>query len=111
MDIMQTTSNNATAKRLSQMAKLYERQQASDVMTRTLEKLIDYETETSRELLGQLQRDLTGFEEQYGLSSEEFFRQFEAGKMGDDMDFIEWASLFQMAQNLQERVHLLTSED
>ena len=111
MDILQTTPNNITVKRLSQMAKLYERQQASDVMTRTLEKLIDYETETSRALLGQLQRDLAGFEEQYGLSSEEFYRQFEAGKIGDDMDFVEWASLFQMAQNLQERLQLLTSED
>ncbi len=52
--------------------------------------------------LEELQRDLLEFEQQYGLSSEEFYRQFQAGDLGDRMDFIEWASMFQMHQNLRD---------
>ena len=31
------------------------------------------------------------FEEQYGLSSEEFERRYEAGRVKESLDFIEWA--------------------
>lgn len=34
---------------------------------------------------------LRSFEEQYGLTSEEFMRRFEAGEVAESLDFIEWA--------------------
>ena len=34
---------------------------------------------------------LRAFEEQYGLTSEEFERRFEAGEVEESLDFIEWA--------------------
>src|SRR5215475_5456400 len=36
-------------------------------------------------------------------SSTEFYRQFQAGETGDAMDYVEWASLVQMADNLHKR--------
>ena len=30
--------------------------------------------------------------------------------MGDGMDYVEWASLVQMADNLKKRLHLLIGE-
>lgn len=36
-------------------------------------------------------RRLRAFEEQYGLTSGEFERRFEAGEVDESLDFIEWA--------------------
>jgi len=59
-------------------------------------------TTITTEKLEQLRKDLAEFENKYNLSSQEFYRQFQDEKMDDHMDFVEWASLFQMADNLQK---------
>ena len=48
----------------------------------------------------QLVRDLMRFELQYGLDSAEFFSRFEAGEMGDAMDFMRWANKYEMYQEM-----------
>ncbi len=99
-----------TAERLHALAELYKQGQVSDLIDRTLEKLMHHEAEQSQALLSQLQADLAEFEQKYNLSSTEFYRQFQAGQSGDDMDYVEWASLVQMAENLKKRLHLLRGE-
>lgn len=99
-----------TAERLHALAELYEQGQVSDLMDRTLDKLLRHEAEECQALLSQLQADLGEFEQKYQLSSAEFYRQFQAGQIGDDMDYVEWASLVQMAENLAKRLRLLTGE-
>jgi hypothetical protein len=103
-------ANTSTAERLHALAELYEQGQASDLMDRTLAKLLYHEAQQSQALLSQLEADLAEFEQQYNLSSTEFYRQFQAGQIGDDMDYVEWASLVQMAENLKKRLHLLSGE-
>jgi hypothetical protein len=103
-------ANTSTAERLHALAELYEQGQASDLMDRTLAKLLHHEAQQSQALLSQLEADLAEFEQQYNLSSTEFYRQFQAGQIGDDMDYVEWASLVQMAENLKKRLHLLSGE-
>ncbi len=39
-----------------------------------------------------------------------FFQQFQAGQMGDDMDFFDWSALHQMTQTLRIRLDLLTRQ-
>ena len=103
-------AHTSTAERLHALAELYEQGQASDLMDRTLDKLLHHEAEQSQALLNQLETDLAEFEGRYNQSSPEFYRQFQAGQMGDDMDYVEWASLVQMAENLKKRLHLLSGE-
>ena len=103
-------TNVSTAERLHALAELYQQGHASDLMDRTLGKLLRHEAEQCRAQLRQLQIDLTEFEQKYHLSSTEFYRQFQAGHTGDDMDYVEWASLIQMAENLKKRLRLLTGE-
>lgn len=95
---------------MRRLADLYQQGQASELTDRALNKLLAYEIDLCRKQLSQLQTDLAVFEQQYDLTSAKFYRQFQAGEMDDRMDYIEWASLVQMAQNLQERLHLLTGE-
>jgi len=44
--------------------------------------------------------ELNAFEQQYGLTTIEFFARFKAGLMGDSRDFIKWAGLFEGYQYL-----------
>jgi hypothetical protein len=49
------------------------------------------------------------FEEKYGLASDEFYRRYQAGETDDQMDYVEWASMVQMARNIEARLELLTT--
>jgi vacuolar-type H+-ATPase subunit D/Vma8 len=103
-------ANTLTAERLHALAELYQQGQVSELMERTLEKLLRQEAAQCQAQLRQLQADLAGFEQKYQRSSTEFYQQFQAGQIGDAMDYVEWASLVQMADNLHKRLRLLTGE-
>ena len=87
---------------------LYQQGQASALMDQTLDKLLAHEADISHAQLSQLKADLAEFEQRYSLSSTEFYRCYQAGQTDDRMDYVEWASLVQMHDNLQERLLLLT---
>lgn len=69
------------------------------------------ERSRAKVLLAGFQTDLAEFEQRYGMSSDEFYRLFQVGQTDDRMDFVEWASLVQMAANLDRRLRLLIGED
>ena len=96
-----------TAERLYALAELYQQGQVSELMERTLEKLLRQEAEACQAQLRQLQADLREFEQKYHRSSTEFYQQFQAGHTSDAMDYVEWASLIQMADNLTNRLRVL----
>jgi hypothetical protein len=60
-----------------------------------------------RQRLERYERDLREFENRYGLDSATFYRRFEAGELGDAMDFFEWASLYELRQDLLEKIRHL----
>lgn len=93
--------------RVRTLDRLYTQGETSDVVDLALEKLFAYELGESRQQLAQLERDLSRFEQQFDLSSDTFYARFQAGEMGDAMDFVEWASLYQMAERLERRISLL----
>ena len=103
-------TNTLTAGRLHALAELYQQGQVSDLMDRTLEKLLRHEADACQVQLRQLQADLREFEQKYQQSSAEFYQQFQAGQTSDAMDYVEWASLIQMADNLTKRLRLLGGE-
>lgn len=38
---------------------------------------------------------LSVYENRYGISSEDFYAQYEKGRMEDSIDFVEWANDYQ----------------
>ena len=70
-------------------------------------KLIDYEKSKIENELTQLKFDLKEFEQKYKKKSEVFFKDFKSGKLGDEMDFIEWSSLYEMFLKNKEKVEFL----
>lgn len=83
---------------------------ASPLVEITVNKLYQHEIAEARSQLEQLEADLAEFETQYEITSNESYMRFQDGTIGDDMDYIEWSSLFQMTTNLRRRLDLLTSE-
>lgn len=74
-----------------------------------LEKLLGITLTRQRARLARYERDLRTFEERYHLDSATFFQQFEAGKLGDAMDFFEWMGLYTLRQDLVQKIQQLES--
>lgn len=109
--IEEHASESKIAQKLELLAELYRQGQASEMATRTLNKLLAYEAETCRKQLQQLKADLSVFEQRYKISSAQFYKRFQQGQTEDSMDFVEWASIVQMARRLENRLELLSAEE
>ncbi len=47
----------------------------------------------------EIQEKLYEYEKRYGLSSQDFYRQFLTGSLGDDADYMEWAGFYEMLRS------------
>ena len=80
------------------------------VMELAIEKLLKREASRLDELKQRLLRQKTEFEKRYGLDSEEFYRRYEKGAMGDEMDYVEWSATVDMLAGVEKRLSLLRHE-
>jgi len=74
----------------------------------TINKILQRERNQMKAQLNSLQQHLTIFEKQYGWPTLAFYERFEKGELGDDADFFEWSATWEMAQQLQRGLALLT---
>jgi hypothetical protein len=74
-----------------------------------LGKLLDAALSQHRLRLERYEHDLREFEDRYGMESATFYRRFEAGELGDAMDFFEWAGLYELRLDLGEKIRRLES--
>ncbi|MGK7902269.1 MAG: hypothetical protein AB4352_12815 [Hormoscilla sp.] len=74
------------------------------------DRIIAYELAVSQQQAKELAGDLQQFEAQYKMSSSDFARRFQAGELGDDVDFVEWNAFYQMWCSVQKRLPILESE-
>jgi hypothetical protein len=61
-----------------------------------LGKLLDVALSQYWLRLERYEHDLREFEKRYGMEPATFYRRFEAGELGDAMDFFEWAGLYEL---------------
>ena len=54
------------------------------------------------ESLDALIEELKRFEEKFGMSTVEFYRQYLAGRMGDSQEVITWAGIYKLYTHLIE---------
>ncbi|WP_017295637.1 hypothetical protein [Geminocystis herdmanii] len=82
----------------------------SDIFAISLRNVFLEEIKSIEQEIQEIEIDLRTFEQQYKLSSEQFYQQFKKGKLGDEIDFVEWSAFYQMWHSLQERLNLLKSQ-
>ena len=51
-----------------------------------------------------LSRKLLSFEQQYNMTSAEFYARYKRGEMGDDVDFVRWAGLYRLYRELKAEI-------
>lgn len=78
--------------------------ESDEVLAASVTKLLHYELEKLQDRQSRVREKLTTFEEKYHMRTEEFFRQFREGKLGDDMDFFEWSALEEIHQELSQKL-------
>jgi len=103
-----TTSTPLDA--LHSLEQLYESGFHDAVTDAALHKIVDSQAARERVVLHDLENDLRELEQQYQLTSEEFFHRWQAGEMPDTADFMDWNALYQMALEVRERLKLLQNE-
>ena len=55
--------------------------------------------------LKHLSEEMRKFEEQYGLSSDDFYAKWEDGQLGDETDFFEWYAYCDTHRRLVDKTH------
>ena len=76
------------------------------VVETTINKLLARESSRMVELKTRLTNDLLEFEERYALRSDDFYRRYEAGELGDAIDYVEWAATIEMLANVERQLAL-----
>ncbi len=99
--------NDQTLERLQYLETLYRQGYRSEVIDRALDKILALERAAARREYADLRERLQAFETRYQMASEEFYRRFRAGEMGDAMDVVEWSIFYEMWESVRARLAVL----
>jgi len=96
-----------TLNKLQSLEQLYRQGFRSEVIDRAVDKLLATEIKRAYVERRDLDARLADYEKRYHMSSEEFYRRFRAGELGDGMDFVEWSVFCEMHRAILERLKML----
>jgi len=93
-----------TLAKVKNLEKFIQKHGEDTFFSQSISKLLDYKLQNYEEEVKRLTRELKKYERRYKKESSVFFKKFKEGKAGDDMDLIEWSSLYQMRKRLFEKM-------
>lgn len=93
------------------LEQLFEKNLSDEYLQKAISKVISYEIAKTIEELNELSAELKIYEQRLGMTSEDFFRKFSAGELGDSADFFEWSALYQIYLRASERLDILKAND
>lgn len=70
---------------------------------KTISKMLAYKLDKYEEDIKKLDKYLRKFERTYKKDSATFLKEFNQGELGDDIAFIEWASVYQMRTRIEKK--------
>ena len=104
------TAESGTVGKLQSLIRLYREGYRSPVIDQAVRKLIAVEVEQTKAELQRLEARLSAYEQQHGMTSEEFYRRFRAGELGYDIDLVEWSAFWDMHQAARRRLDELSEQ-
>lgn len=72
-----------------------ERVGAGVLLDQTLKKLAEFQLQKYQKHAENVRFQLAPFEAKYSMSSEECYRRFTAGELGDSADLVDWMGLYE----------------
>lgn len=101
-------TSNVLAK-LHVLEHIYQEGYHSQLLEQTLNKIFDVERSQALQESYELHQQLQIFEQRYHISSEEFYRRFHAGELGDQADYFEWSAYCNMYNSVKKRLYELAA--
>ena len=95
---------------LRNLQKLYKHGFRDSVTDAALARIVASQAARDESVLLDLERDLRELEKNYRMTSEEFIQDWQAGRLEDTADYMDWNALYQMSQEIRQRLKLLRSE-
>jgi hypothetical protein len=95
-----------TVHHLDRLKALYTVGLLDSFVDQALSKIVERQIVRDENDLTAINAQLAQFEEQFGLASEEFWPQYQAGQLADTADFMEWNILCRMRQRIQSRLKI-----
>jgi hypothetical protein len=72
-----------------------------------LDKLLDSKLSEYRLRLARYDRELQAFEQHFGVDSAQLYQQFQHGAAGDAIEYFEWTGLYELKQDLLQKIRKL----
>ncbi len=94
---------------LQHLTTLYQQGHRSPAVDLAVEKLVALERERAQHETADLDQKLRAFEDRYHLTSDDFYRRFRAGELGDEIDPVEWSIFYEMRAAANQRLRVLES--
>lgn len=92
------------AEKLEVLKTVYPDEAALD---RLLAKLLETVLADYRHRLQRYEHELRTSEGRFAMDSATFYRRFQAGELGDAMDFFEWAGVYELREDLLAKIACL----
>ncbi len=83
---------------------------ATEMIDSTISKLITFQIAKYRKAIKGINDELKVFEQKFTMSSEECYRRFNSGELGDEADFFEWTGLYENFLLYRKRMSALKDE-
>jgi len=84
------------------MARIIIEPKDADNVKSLLKSAVENELKIIKRGISKTEKKLAGLEEKYRMNSEEFYVKFNAGKMGDDLEYIRWAGEYETLNQLRQ---------
>ena len=78
-----------------------------DLVKYTVIRTLKSKIEEINQKLNDIYASMRYFEKKYGMKTEEFYKKFTSGSLGDDMDFFEWKASAEIYNELKEEKKVL----
>jgi hypothetical protein len=106
----QAMASSGAIRILDSLQALYDAGFQDPFLDSALQKILQRQIERDEADLNKIESEIARFEEQHSLNSEEFYREYQAGRMGDSAEFVEWNVFCKMRQRIEARLHILRRE-
>ena len=95
---LQLNLQEKTANRFLKVLNLYTDQE------KFAQNIIDYQVQELKQGILNLELDIKVFEEEYKLSSDEFYKKFSNGEIDDKEDYLLWAGQYELLEENRKQL-------
>ena len=95
---------------IERLSEFYEAGYHDAFLDNAVRKIIERQIARDEADLAGIEHDLAEYEARYGMTSDDFWRQYQAGQLEDSAEFMEWSVFCKMRQRLIAHLQILRGD-